>query len=236
MPDDAKARKKSLYDSLRRDILTLVLAPGTDLDETSLADSFSLSRTPLREVLQQLAGEGYVTIRENRGSRVSDLSHQTLRDFFLAAPMIYSAVSRLAAQNAQPHQIADLKQAQTAFKTALSRGTAADRTLANNRFHAVIGDMAHNVYLKPSLQRLLVDHARIGMTFYRPKNDRMAANLAQASQQHDALIDSIEAGDDDTAARLTIDHWNLSRHHIEMFVMPPGLDATLDSRSPAKSA
>lgn len=236
MRDDAKARKKRLYETLRRDILTLELTPGTDLDETTLASAFGLSRTPLREVLQQLAGEGYISMRENRGSRVSELSHQTLRDFFLAAPMIYSAVSRLAAQNATTRQIVDLKDAQSQFKTALNRGTAKDRTLHNNRFHAVIGEMAANIYLTASLQRLLVDHARIGMTFYRPKNERMAANLSKASEQHDALIDSIESGDDETAAALAIDHWNLSRGQIELFVMPQGLDSPLGAAPSAKSA
>ncbi len=236
MRDDAKARKKRLYETLRRDILTLELTPGTDLDEATLAGAFGLSRTPLREVLQQLAGEGYISMRENRGSRVSELSHQTLRDFFLAAPMIYSAVSRLAAQNATQEQIAALKEAQQEFKTSLNRGTAKDRTLSNNRFHAIIGDMAANVYLTASLQRLLVDHARIGMTFYRPKNERMATNLSKASKQHDALIDSIESGDDETAAALAIEHWNLSRGQIELFVMPQGLDTPLGSAPAAKSA
>lgn len=236
MRDDAKARKKRVYDGLRRDILTLQLPPGADIDETSLAAAFGLSRTPLREVLQQLAGEGYVSMRENRGSRVAELSHQTLRAFFQVAPMIYAVVSRLAAQHARPHQVAALKQAQRAFKAALKQGTVEERTLANNRFHAIVGEMAHNSYLQPSLQRLLVDHARIGMTFYRPKNDRMAANLAEASRQHDALIDAIEQGDEVAAAALTEAHWTLSRDQIEMFVMPRGLDTQLGDMTPAQSA
>ncbi len=236
MKDDAKTRKKRLYETLRRDILTMVRAPGSDLDEVTLAETFGLSRTPLREVLQQLAGEGYITSRENRGSRVSELSHQTLRDFFLTAPMIYSAVSRLAAQNARPQQLVALKQAQTDFRKALKSGTVEERTLANNRFHEIIGEMAHSIYLMPSLQRLLVDHARIGMTFNRPVNDRMAANLATASRQHDALIAAIEGGDEEAAAALAIDHWNLSRDQIEMFVMPQGLDMQIDTTGAVKTA
>ncbi|WP_299378426.1 GntR family transcriptional regulator, partial [uncultured Kiloniella sp.] len=77
---------------LKREILTLVRKPGSDLDEVQLSEEFSLSRTPLREVFRELAGEGFVELRENRGTKISDMSHMTLRDFFLAAPMIYSAV------------------------------------------------------------------------------------------------------------------------------------------------
>ncbi|MBE1284393.1 MAG: FCD domain-containing protein [Rhodobacteraceae bacterium] len=231
MKDAAKRRKAELYEHLKQAILTLQIRPGSDLDETSLCDEFSLSRTPLREVFRQLAGEGYVELRENRGARVSEMSYTTLRDFFLAAPMVYGAILRLAANNATPDQIERLKQAQEAFKAALRSGSGADRALANNTFHEVTGEMADNVFLLPSFHRLLIDHARIGMTFYRPQNSDMADNLTEASRQHDAIIAAIEAGDEDEAGKLAVDHWNLSRDQIEMFVMPTALDVPMGTVS-----
>jgi len=227
MKDAARTRKAQLFEHLKEAILTLRLRPGADLDESSLSEEFSLSRTPLREVFRQLAGEGYIDLRENRGARVSEMSHTTLRDFFLAAPMIYGAVLQLAAKNARPDQIEALKRAQEDFRQALRAGTPADRAMANNRFHEITGEMADNIYLLPSYKRLLIDHARIGMTFYRPQDDKMVRNLAEASDQHDAIIAAIEAGDEAAAARLAIDHWNLSRDQIERFVMPAGLDVPL---------
>lgn len=229
MKDSSKHRKAELYDHLKTKIMTLGMRPGEDLDESTLSEEFTLSRTPLREVLRQLAGEGYVELRENRGARVSEMSHTTLRDFFLAAPMMYGAVLQLAAKNARPSQIEALKDAQMSFKAALRSGSGADRAMANNLFHEITGDMADNIYLRPSFHRLLIDHARIGMTFYRPRDPKMAANLSEASQQHDAIIAAIEEGDEPAAAQLAIDHWNLSRDQIEMFVMPTGLDMPLGS-------
>jgi DNA-binding GntR family transcriptional regulator len=223
----ARDRKAALAAHLKRAVLTLELRPGSDLDEAALCDTFELSRTPVREVFRELDGLGFVELRENRGARVSDLSPTTLRDFFLAAPMIYGAVMRLAARNASPDQIEALRAAQAEFRAALHTGSTADRALANNRFHEITGEMAGNVYLRPSFHRLLIDHARIGMTFYRPRDRRMADNLAEASRQHDAIIDAIAAGDEDAAARLAEDHWALSRGQIEMFVMPDALDLPL---------
>lgn len=229
--DAAKNRKAQLYEQLKRQILTLELAPGSDLDEAALSEAFGLSRTPLREVFRQLAGEGFLDLRENRGARVSDMSYTTLRDFFLAAPMIYGAVLQLAAAHATAAQICDLKAAQEDFKAALRMGSATDRALANNRFHAVTGDMAGNIYLLPSFQRLLIDHARISMTFYRPQSMEMIENVSEASAQHDAIIAAIEAGDEAAASRLAIDHWNLSRGQIELFVMPSALDVPMGTFS-----
>lgn len=236
MKQDAKSRKTVFYEALKRAILTLELSPGSDLDEASLSEKYGLSRTPLREVLRELAGEGYVSLHQNRGARVSEMSHTTLRDFFLTAPMIYSAVLRLAAQNATPRQISALKEAQTEFKLALKQGTVRDRALANNRFHFVTGEMADNIYLEPSFTRLLIDHARISMTFYRPQDSGMAENVAKATAQHDAIIESIEARDEAAAASLANDHWNLSRGRIESFVMPSGLEARLGDFAAITSA
>ena len=222
-----KLSKDDVLAALRRAILTQELAPGSDLDEARLSEEFALSRTPLRDVLRTLAGEGYAELRTNRGARVSEMSHTTLRAFFQAAPMIYGAVLQLAAQNARPLQIAALKDAQRQFRAALRGGDVAARALANTRFHEITGEMADNIYLLPSFRRLLIDHARISMTFFRPQDGGMAQDLTRASAQHDAIIAAIEAGDDGAAAELADAHWNLSRHRITQYVMPAALDAPL---------
>ena len=222
-----KDRKASLAEHLKRSVLIQELAPGSDLDEVALCAAFGLSRTPVREVFRDLEGLGFIEIRENRGARVSDLSHTTIRDFFLAAPMIYASVLRLAARNATACQIEELKLAQAAFQSTLRERGPAERTLANNRFHEITGAMAGNVYLLPSFRRLLIDHARIGVTFYRPESGPDAENLGLASEQHDAMITAIEARDEGAAAALAEDHWALSRGQIERFVMPEPLEAAL---------
>lgn len=222
-----KNKKASCYAALKKEILTMSFQPGQDLDEASLSHEHKLSRTPLREVFRELAGEGYLELRENRGARVSEMSHTTLRAFFIAAPMIYGAVMQLAAQNATTTQITALEKAQEDFKLALRKGSVAKRALANNQFHEITGQMADNIYLLPSFNRLLIDHARISMTFYRPQDAQMSTNLNKASQQHDAIIAAIKEADVDTIGQLAIEHWNLSRDQIELFVMPSGLDIPL---------
>ncbi|WP_224816747.1 GntR family transcriptional regulator [Hasllibacter sp. MH4015] len=229
MASAVQSKKEEVAQHLRAAILTLELHPGADLDEPDLCARFDLSRTPLRDVFRDLAGEGYLSLRPNRGARVADLSHTTLRAFFQAAPMIYGAVLQLAALSATSQQIEALEAAQARFKAALSNGSVAARTLANARFHAITGEMAANPYLLPSFQRLLIDHARIGMTFYRPQTSEDSDRLATASTQHDAIIAAIRARDGALAGRLALDHWDLSRNQIARFVMPGGLDVALGS-------
>lgn len=212
---------------LRRKILTEELAPGSYIDEIEAAEFYGVSRPPLREVLRQLAGEGYIVLHENRGAQVAPMTHKTLRNFFMAAPMIYSAVTRLAAEHATPAQIVKLKECQWSFRQAIRNGDAAERALENERFHSIIGEMADNEFLTPSLRRLLIDHTRIGMTFYNPRKAQLAAEREIAADQHDQFIALIEAGDADAAAALAVAHWELSRAQIESFVTPEGMQVPL---------
>ncbi|RWO34869.1 MAG: GntR family transcriptional regulator [Mesorhizobium sp.] len=220
MSRDAKRNKSNCLEDLRRRILTEKLEPGSYLDETEIAESYGMSRPPVRELLRQLAGEGYVVLHENRGAQVVPMNHKTLRNFFIAAPMVYAAIGRLAAQNATPPQIMRLKDTQLLFRAAIRDGDTEQRALTNERFHSIMGEMADNEFLMPSLKRLLIDHTRIGMTFYSPRNADLAAQRATAVQQHDQFIELIDAGDAEGCAELSIAHWELSRAQIESFVAP----------------
>lgn len=219
--------KSNAYDALVAGILTLKLPPSADLDEAKLCAEHGLSRTPMREVLRQLAGEGYVTLRQNRGAQVSEMSHASIRAFFIAAPMIYAAILQLAAENRTPAQVIALSEAQDLFIRSLRNGLTADRALANDRFHRITGEMADNPFLLPSFNRLLLDHARISMTFYAPRTDADRDTINTARVHHEQIIEAIDARDATRAGELAQAHWALSRDRIAQFVMPGGLDLPL---------
>ncbi len=220
-----KSDKARLYDDLKRQILTMELGPDEDLDEVRLGQEYDVSRTPVREVLRRLEGEGYIGIYQNKGARVAPMNYDTLRNFFLVAPMIYAAIGRLAVQNYKPKQMVDLKGTQERFRAASGSGDPDALVIENNRFHAIMGEMSGNAYLRPSLGRLLIDHARIGHTFFRPRDAVMRQNLALAVEHHDGFVAALAAHDETAVVDLVFDHWKLSRETMEMFIAPEGLEA-----------
>ena len=229
-----KYSKDDVIRILRRQIITMELAPGEPLDEVSLGQTYGLSRTPLREVLRHLSGEGYTQIRENKGAIVSPMDHKSMHHFFLAAPMIYSAISRLAAQSATAQQVNILADIQHKFKDATHEKRVDEMVFYNDRFHHQIGEMADSPYLMPSLQRLLIDHARIGQTFWADDSSKVhrdqhqdASNIDVASRHHDQFIEFFAARDEEAAVALTLEHWALSRHYMELYIRPAALDFDL---------
>ncbi len=216
-------RKTILGNTLRQRILTMQIAPGSVLDEISLSEEFGLSRPPVREAMRQLAGEGFIELEANRPARVTSMSYQSLRDFFLIAPMIYVAATRLAAEHAAKADIAGLRAIQDSFREAVHQNDVDGRVFQNDKFHLRIGEIANNAFLFPSLRRLLIDHARIGKIFYKPNNARMLEELHEASRQHDEIIDAIANHDADRAEALIRAHLDLSRRNMAMYAAPEGM-------------
>ena len=75
------------------------LAPGTKLPEDTLADTFGVSRTRVRKVLQQLAHEGMVQLERHRGATVARPSAKEARDIFDLRRILEAGMMRLLAGN-----------------------------------------------------------------------------------------------------------------------------------------
>lgn len=221
-------KKIRLAETLKRRIISMELAPGAIVDEISLSEEFGISRSPVRELIRQMAAEGYLELEANRAARVSSMSHQSLRNFFLAAPLVYIATTQLAAINASSIDIDQLKEIQMQFRKAIDENDLEGRVYYNNQFHLEIGKISQNAYLMPSLERLLIDHARLGKIFYRqPTSSDMQEDLDTAVLQHDQIIDAIERHNAGEAGELIRVHMDLSRRRMTEYVVPAGIDVPL---------
>ncbi|MFU1478277.1 GntR family transcriptional regulator [Roseovarius sp. C7] len=208
---------------MRRRILTQQIAPGSDLDEATLCEEYGLSRTPMREIFQRLAGEGFVQIEQNRGAKVSSMDLATMRVFFQTAPLIYCNVARQAAENHHPVQLEHLRKVQEAFRAANAAGDAEAASFLNHQFHQQMGLMAQNPYLLVALNRMLIDHTRLSQTFYRPSSEDGTRRVESSVAQHDAMLEAMAQRDGESMVSLTMDHWNLTRDQLERYVMPDPL-------------
>ena len=220
MPKKSKAHCAA---DLRARILSLDIAPGTALDEVSLTEEYGISRTPLREVLHRLAGDGFAQLEENRGAKVASMDLATMRVFFQTAPLVYSSIVRQACENRTSRQVAELREIQRAFVDARRAHDTQDAALLNHDFHELIGVMAQNPYLQASLQRMLIDHTRLSQTFFAPQSEADEARVEKAIEQHEAMILAIEAQEASVAVDLTLQHWDLSRDEMEKYVRPDPL-------------
>lgn len=195
---------KRVYDLLREQILTLELQPGSILDEIQLAERFGMSRTPIREALVRLAGEGLIDTLPNRSTMVAQIDLANLHRFFDALTLMYRVTTRLAAEFHQPDDLSRIRKLEAAFARAVAKGDDLAMIAANREFHVAIAEAGRNPYYLGLFARLLDEGRRILRLYYYP--DFKPGAPHPYTQEHDAIIAAIAARDVELCDRLARAH------------------------------
>src|SRR6201985_3975275 len=87
-----------MRESIEEESATGKLLPGTRLDEVARATRFGVSRTPIREALRLLLGEGLVETRPQRGTVVAQVTPQRLIEMFEVMAEVEAMCARPAAR------------------------------------------------------------------------------------------------------------------------------------------
>lgn len=199
-----------VHAALREEILGMQLTPGSVLDEVGLSARFGLSRSPVREALIRLAGEGLVELLPNRSSIVAPMDFQSLPDYLDALGMLQRLTHRLAALRRTPDDIKAIKAAQAGFDKALDRALKKWESLpvidGNQEFHMAIARAGRNPYFTSYYKRLLDEGRRMLHIHFRYHQKRPTFDKAEFAGEHDDLVRAIEAGDADWAEQLAHSH------------------------------
>src|SRR5687767_15564561 len=92
-PIPASSEGASLYEMIREDIIEGRLAPNERLVAADLARRHGTSTNPVREALQLLRGEGFVSFALNRGARVRPIDQDFVRDIYEIGVLIEPALT-----------------------------------------------------------------------------------------------------------------------------------------------
>lgn len=146
---------KFAYDTLRDEILALKLQPGVVLDETSLAERFAMSRSPVREALIRLAGDDLVVTLSNRSTVVAPIDVQSFPKYVEALDIAQRMNTRLAAELRTEFDLKLIARRQKEFVAAVHKGEHLAMSEANMAFHMSIAQAGRNPYLAVFYERLL---------------------------------------------------------------------------------
>lgn len=201
MTQKAKRTSERIREHLEQDILSGARPPGARLDEATLAQAFRVSRTPVREALQQLALSGLVELRIRRGAFVRQTSIREMVEMFEMMGELEALCARLAARRALPEQTAALKAALKKCVDAAAKNNTDVYYRANEAFHFAIYNSCGNLFLARQTQIL---HARLRP--YRRLQLRVRGRVQQSLAEHRQIAKAIFAGNADEAARATKEH------------------------------
>ncbi|GEO87555.1 MULTISPECIES: GntR family transcriptional regulator [Alphaproteobacteria] len=206
---------QTIYDRLRQEILSMSLPPGSQLDEVRLSERFGMSRTPVREALLRLSSDGLVTTLPNRNTIVATIDFASLPPYFDALTLMYRVTTRAAASHKDAARMAVIRERQSEFEAAVRAHDAYAMIEANREFHVAIAELGGNPYYTSFFTRLLDEGRRILRLYYSTFDDRLPL---QYVEEHEDMINAIEAGDVETADRLAIAHAGQIVRQIQDYV------------------
>ncbi|WAJ29745.1 GntR family transcriptional regulator [Antarcticirhabdus aurantiaca] len=210
---------RMVYDSLRDEILDLVLPPGSAIDEVQLAERFGVSRTPIREALVRLAGEGLVNTLPNRSTMVSNIDYLNLHTYFDALVLMYRVTTRLAAEHHRPADLEPIRAAQFQFAEAVAAQDALAMIDTNAAFHTAIAEAGRNPHFLAFFNRLLDQGRRILRIYYNAYEDRLPREFVD---EHEAMIAAIERRDVAAADALAKAHGEQIAHKVQSLFLRGG--------------
>ncbi len=162
MPEtEPRSLVERAYEQLVVMITRLELSPGEIINERQLIADLGIGRTPMREALRRLVGEGLITHLPNRGMFVADINATTVKHIYEFRSLIEMETARLAALRASQANISDLKAIGSRMLAAAAAGDVDLYVEHDRAFYSILAAAAQNVFLRDAIPGIFNHHLRL---------------------------------------------------------------------------
>jgi DNA-binding GntR family transcriptional regulator len=200
-----KTMKQHVYEALQRAILQGTIAPDAVLTEATLAEKFGVSRTPVREVMQELQSQGLLEPVGSRGKRVRRITPEEVRELFwlrsVLEPPIANRLATIGIANADAERIRKLLVTQ---QEALERGDRAAFLTADSNFHILLAQLTGFPKVTEIITNLRNVFQIVGLTAITK-----LGRLREVIDEHQRIVEAILRRDPveaERAVRLHLEH------------------------------
>lgn len=191
--------RERVRETMQELIISRQLAPGQHLVESELANMLGVSRQPIREAIQLLNSEGWVHLRPGYGAFVHAPTETEVDELLAVRAVLECESARLAALHADADGVARLRELCAEGEAAVDADDTDRMVAANAELHRYVSELSGN--------RVLLDFVsqvdRRVRWYYTPIARRRGH---QSWHEHAKLIDAIESGDGEAAARIMREH------------------------------
>ena len=201
--------KEQVYNIIKEDIITGKLKPGEWLQETKLAEMLNVSRSPVREVLKELVGEGLLENIPNKGVFVKTLSIKDIYNIFEFREVMEGYAIKKASNLATHEDLETLDQIYIELVKAYENGDVNEYCKIDTKLHdalfiisgnEIIYNIVNNVY--PLLQP------------FRIISLNSKGRFEESLDEHKGIIEGIKEKDYKKSLEFNTKHLNLARDVI----------------------
>ena len=211
--DRSRPLREQVYMVVRRSILTGQYAPGTLIDEKTIALNFGVSRTPVREAVKKLSDENLVEVKAQSSTIVAPIDAKLIREAFLIRRALEVENVAQAAEKMNELHKDRMDELHLLHEHAIQRERYVDAIGWDDAFHRYISEISGlpRLWKAIEISKAQLDRCRY-LTVPRP--GRAQATL----DQHRQIIDSLATRDQKLSRRMMRDHLEYSYRDIMKLV------------------
>jgi DNA-binding GntR family transcriptional regulator len=185
------------YRLIRDDIITGKLDGREHLTESSFAERFGISKSPIREALNRLESEGLIKIIPRRGAFVSHFSISDVEEIYELREVLEALVARDAVLDSKT--LARMRDAVRLASLALRENDKRSYIRHDAAFHAVLAHASSNKRL-----RKILENMQNQLLILRSQTFELTSH--KSIKQHAGILDALEKGRRNAAVRLMVQH------------------------------
>lgn len=198
------------YNQIRSMIISGALPPGAQIREEQLAETCSVSRTPVRDALRRLEAELFVKRSESQRSFVADWSLNDMEDSFILRGMLEGHAAKRAATRISWDQLERIKSLNAALRRAVDKPVPDVPAFLdqNRQFHGIILEAANSDRLSNLLSRIIEEPVVLRTALQYDRE-----NLMRSYYEHHELLGAFARRDGDWAEAIMLGHIRRAFHN-----------------------
>lgn len=214
MKTNSKSKKVIAYEALKKRIINNSLKPGNPLNERVLSEELRISKTPIREAFQQLEQEGFVENIPHKGSFVSKISVQDIREIFEVREILECAAARGSALKGEPDKLETMKRRLRSIEK-LNEKTPLSLLKAGDQIHNYLFESFQNNRLTETYRRLQDHIDRLRVHFV---NQFDLNRLEQSFKEHEEILNALITKDPIAAGNAVRIHLRNAQDYIKQLI------------------
>ncbi|CUB14973.1 putative HTH-type transcriptional regulator YdfH [Bacillus subtilis] len=214
--DDFKLAKPTpyylqFYNQLKKMIFNGTFKPGERINETQLAKSFGVSRSPIREAMRLLEKDGLLKADDRNGFSITSLTAKDVDEIYKIRIPLEQLAVELVIDEANEEELAILEKQLEETEKAIHNGTEDTEIISlNQKFHELLVDFSHNRHLKN-----LLEHVNDLIHFCRILNYTGDHRAETILSEHRKIFEEVKKKNKEAAKQYVMAHFNHDCEHLK---------------------
>lgn len=207
------SKQQIAYDKIKAAIVKNELLPDTILVERQLSITLGISRTPVREALRRLSGEGLVEFIPDKGMFVSKIRFEDIIEIFELREALEGMAIRLFVLRKNNDIVHKMEECLALQERAYKEGNYSLNVEMDLEFHQLYIKGSKNSRLISFINTVLDQNSRMAFNTLRDK-----ARIESSLVQHKKVLEAIREGNADQAEKLIKEHVvNVKEYHLSKY-------------------